>query len=267
MVRKQGRFGVGPMQLTVCLPTYNERDNLPRMVEELLALEIDGIDDLSVLVIDDASPDGTGLVADELAAAAGGRVSVLHRAAKEGLGRAYVDGFTRALQAGADLVLQMDCDFSHQPHYIPDMVALLLESGADMVLGSRFMPGGSVDASWGWWRQALSHFANDVYLRTVLPMGIADATGGFRLWRRRALLGMDLMHRVRSNGYVFMVETAYLAHCLGYEVREMPIHFPDRTAGASKMNLTIQLEAARRVWDVRRRLSSLTAADRVLEEA
>lgn len=257
----------GAMKLTVCLPTYNEWENLPRMVKELLALDVDGIDDLSVLVIDDASPDGTGRLADELAAAAGGRVAVLHRAAKEGLGRAYVDGFTRALQGGADLVLQMDCDFSHQPQYIPDMVALLLESGADMVLGSRFMPGGSVDESWGWWRRALSHFANDVYLRTVLPMDIADATGGFRLWRRQALLGMDLTHRVRSNGYVFMVETAYLAQCLGYDVREMPIHFPDRVAGESKMNLMIQLEAARRVWEVRRRLSSLTPSDRILEEA
>ncbi len=249
------------MRLTVVLPTYNEKENLPAMIEALLGLDVPGAD-LSVLVVDDNSPDGTGKLADDLAASSGGRVSVLHRAGKEGLGKAYLAGFARAIEEGAERILQMDCDFSHQPKYVPGMVALMEERGADMVLSSRFAPGGSVDETWAWWRKLLSWFANSVYLRVILGMDLADATGGFRLWKRETLMGMDLPKRIQSNGYIFQVEMAYVAQRLGYKIVETPIHFPDRTAGTSKMDVRIQLEAARRAFEVRRRHRDLTSADR-----
>jgi dolichol-phosphate mannosyltransferase len=247
------------MRLTVVLPTYDEADNLPRMVRELLALELPG-HELSILVVDDNSPDGTGALADALAVEHRGRITVVHRAGKEGLGKAYVDGFQRALAAGSGLVLQMDCDFSHQPRFIPVMLAAL--PGADMVLGSRFTPGGRVDPNWAWWRKLLSWFANSLYVRAILGTELHDATGGFRLWRAQTLLGMDIGRRIHSNGYVFQVEMAYVASRLGYRIQEIPIEFPDRRAGESKMSLRIQLEAASRVFDVRKRHRLLTPADR-----
>lgn len=248
------------MRLTVVLPTYNERENLARMVGELFALALPAGTRLSILVVDDASPDGTGTLADELAAQHPGRLSVLHRRAKEGLGKAYLAGFARALEQGAELVLQMDCDFSHQPKYIPGMLERIAH--CDMVLASRFAPGGSVDERWAWWRKLLSWFANSLYLRVILGMELEDATGGYRLWRRETLLAMDLSARIRSNGYIFQVEMAYVAQKLGFRIVEVPIHFPDRAAGTSKMDLRIQLEAARRAFDVRRRHAGLTPADR-----
>ncbi len=247
-----------PARLTVILPTYNERENLPRMVEALLALALPVR--LSVLVVDDNSPDGTGQAADELAARHAGRVAVLHRSAKDGLGKAYLAGIARALSEGAELLLQMDCDFSHQPRYVPALLAAL--PGADMVLGSRYVPGGSLDPNWAWWRKLLSWFANSVYVRLILRSRVRDMTGGFRLWRAATLRGMDCPRRIQSRGYVFLVEMAYVAQRLGYVVREVPIEFTDRTAGESKMSLPIQLEAARRVWDVRRRHRGLGAGDR-----
>jgi dolichol-phosphate mannosyltransferase len=250
------------VRLTVVLPTYNERENLARMAGELFALALPAGTQLSILVVDDASPDGTGELADELAARHGGRLSVLHRRAKEGLGKAYLAGFARALEQGAELVLQMDCDFSHQPRYIPGMLERI--GDGDMVLASRFAPGGSVDAHWAWWRKLLSWFANSLYLRLILDLDLKDATGGFRLWRRATLLAMDLPARIRSNGYIFQVEMAYVAQKLGFRVIEIPIHFPDRAAGTSKMDLRIQLEAARRAFDVRRRHARLTPADRAV---
>ena len=251
------------MRLTVVLPTYNERENLPRMVAELLALDLPGAA-LSILVVDDASPDGTGALADELVAAHPERVGVLHRQGKEGLGKAYLAGFERALAEGAELVLQMDCDFSHQPRYIADMLAALdADGGADMVLASRFVSGGGVDKEWSWYRKLLSWFANSVYVRAVLGLSLKDATGGYRLWRRETLLGMDIQNRIGSNGYVFQVEMAYVATRLGYRIREIPIYFPDREAGVSKMDVRIQIEAARRVWEVRRRHRGLTPGERV----
>ena len=246
-------------QLIVVLPTYNEAENLPRMVAALLALPLRDTR-LSILVADDSSPDGTGQLADGLAQQHPGRVTVVHRPRKEGLGKAYVDGFTRALDAGADLVLQMDCDFSHQPKYIQPMLDAL--PGADVVLGSRYTAGGSTDEKWPWWRKLLSWFANSVYVRLTLGVPVADATGGFRLWRRRTLLGMDITHRLRSSGYVFQVELVYVATRLGYVAKEVPINFPDRDRGTSKMNLKIQLEAASRVFDVKARHRKLTPADR-----
>jgi len=225
-------------------------------VAELLALELPDAE-LDVLVVDDASPDGAGRLADELAAAHPGRVAVLHRAGKEGLRKAYVAGLGRALEQGAELLLQMDCDFDHQPKYIPGMLATLQETGADMVLGSRFTEGGSVDEHWGWHRKLLSWFANSLYVRAILRMGLKDATGGFRLWRAATLRGMDLPDRIGANGYIFLVEMAYVAHRLGYRLVEVPIHFPDRERGDSKMDLAIQLEAAWRVWEVRKRHEGL----------
>lgn len=238
--------------IMVVLPTYNEAENLPLMVRALFDLPID---DLQILVVDDSSPDGTGELAEKLALEHPGRIQVLHRAEKAGLGPAYIAGFKRAINSGADYILQMDADFSHQPHYIPEMIATL-EKGADMVLGSRFVRGGSVDQSWGFYRKLLSWWANRLYVPTILHIPIFDATGGYRLWRRETLFGLDL-DRVRSNGYVFQVEMAYVAVRLGYKVVEIPIHFPDRQRGESKMHARIALEAAMRVWAIRQRHHNL----------
>lgn len=246
------------MKLTVVLPTYNEAENLPPMIEALLALEIPDTE-LSILVVDDNSPDGTGKIADEFVAEFPHQVRVLHRQGKEGLGKAYLAGFSTALQNGAEAVLQMDCDFSHQPHYIPQMVEKLKHY--DVVLGSRFAKGGSVDERWAWWRKLLSWFANSVYIRVILGSPIRDMTGGYKLWRRDALAGLGL-DRVRSNGYVFQVEMTYVAMRLGYTVTEIPIHFPDRVVGESKMSVKIGYEAAMRVFQVWWRHRRLKPQDR-----
>lgn len=242
--------------ITMVLPTYNERENLALMVEALLALPLV----VNILIVDDNSPDGTGAIADGLAAARPERIAVLHRAEKNGLGPAYVEGFKHALNAGADYIFQMDTDFSHQPKYVPQMVARL-EEGYDIVLGSRFAAGGGVDQDWSPYRKLLTRFANGLYVRTILNMPIADATGGFRVWRREVLIGLDL-DRVRSNGYVFQVEIAYVAHRLGFRMAEVPIYFPDRRLGISKMNIRIQIEAAMRVWQVWARHRTLTPSQR-----
>ena len=230
----------------VVLPTYNEKENLENMVNALLGLEID---DFSVLVVDDNSPDGTGQIADDLATQHEGFVNVLHRPGKQGLGTAYIAGFHRAMELGAERIVQMDCDFSHNPDYIAQMIAAMDESGCDVVLGSRYVRGGSVDETWGIGRKLLSWWANSIYVRLILRIPIKDATGGFRLWQSAVLQGMDLT-RIRSNGYVFQVETIYVAQRLGYSAREIPIYFPDRKAGQSKMSLRVQVEAALRVWQV-----------------
>jgi dolichol-phosphate mannosyltransferase len=247
------------MQLTIVLPTYNEAENLTKMVSALLALPLK----LSILIVDDNSPDGTGKIADDLAAEHSDCIQVLHRVGKEGLGKAYLDGFKVALNNGAELVLQMDCDFSHQPEYIPVMVEAIAD--ADMILASRFAPGGRVDETWAWWRKLLSWFANSIYIRAVLNTHLRDATGGYRLWRRSTLLGMDIQKRIHSNGYVFQVEMAYVALRLGYKVKEVPIYFPDRKEGTSKMSFHVQYEAALRVLEVWSRHHSLTSQDRAPE--
>jgi len=244
-------------KLTIVLPTYNERENLPRMVDALFAL---GLDFLHILVVDDNSPDGTGRIADELAAAHSGRLDVLHRTEKNGLGPAYVAGFKRALGAGADYIIQMDCDFSHQPKYIAELIAKL-EAGGDLVIGSRFMHGGGVDETWSFYRKLLSWFANSIYVRAILNIPVSDATGGYRIWRRDTLIGLDL-ERISSSGYVFQVEMAYVAYRLGFKIAEIPIYFPDRRAGESKMDMRIQIEAALRVWQVRGRHRGLQPSDR-----
>jgi dolichol-phosphate mannosyltransferase len=241
----------------VVMPTYNERENLPLIVEALLALPID---DLNVLVVDDNSPDGTGQLADGLAEKHPERVSVLHRTEKNGLGPAYIAGFKKALSLGAEYLVQMDADFSHQPKYLIDLIAKA-DEGYDMVSGSRWANGGSVDESWPVYRKLLSYFANRIYVRLLLGIPLNDATGGFRLWRRQTLIGIDL-DRVRSNGYVFQVEIAYLTSRLGFSIAEVPIHFPDRQRGDSKMDARIQIEAALRVWQVMARHHNLKPAMR-----
>ncbi|HLA44727.1 MAG TPA: glycosyltransferase, partial [Aggregatilineales bacterium] len=184
-----------------------------------------------------------------------------------GLGKAYLAGFAQALESGAELILQMDADFSHQPRYIPDMLEAIENVDVDMVLASRFAPGGKVDETWAWWRKLLSWFANSVYVRLILNTHLRDYTGGFRLWKRETLIGMDIQNRIHSNGYVFQVEMAYVALKLGYHIKEIPIYFPDRQDGESKMSFHIQYEAALRVLEVRSRHHHLRQADRAVLES
>lgn len=231
------------MHITIVIPTYNEARNLPRLVGALLDLPVEG---LHLLIVDDNSPDGSGQVAEQLTQKYPGRMAVLHRAGKLGLGSAYVEGFQMALQTQADVLGQMDADFSHQPERILDLLSAL--QNCDASLGSRYVPGGSLDASWPLWRRGLSAFGN-LYARTILSLPVRDVTGGYRLWRRETLAAMPL-ERVRSNGYAFQVEMTYIAHRLGFCFGEVPIHFVDRRWGDSKMSLRIQIEAAIRVWQL-----------------
>lgn len=233
------------MKLVLVMPTYNEAENLPLMAHAIFA---QALDDVHILVVDDNSPDGTGDVAEALAAAYTGRLHVIHRATKEGLGRAYIQGFQAALAMGAEAIGMMDSDFSHPPEKLPEMVAAL--QTADVAVGSRYIPGGSVDREWHIFRKALSAFGN-FYARTILNLPIKDATGGFRLWRRSALQSIPY-EDARSNGYIFTVELAYLATLKGLRFKEVPIYFAERQRGESKMNLRISLEASYRVWQVRR---------------
>lgn len=232
-------------KLMVVMPTYNEAENLPTMIGELLALDVPG---LEVLIVDDNSPDGTGTLADDLADRYTEQVHVMHRAGKLGLGTAYVAGFRYALEHGADLIVQMDADFSHSPRYILQFRELI--EGYDVVVGSRYVAGGQLDERWGWWRYFLSWWANSVYTRLILGLRIKDATAGFKCWRRETLEGIGL-ERIRSNGYVFQVEMAYLTEKLGYRFFEVPIYFEDRRIGRSKMTVPVKLEAALRTWQIR----------------
>ncbi len=233
------------MRLLVVIPTYNEAENLPRLVSALFALPLD----LSVLVVDDNSPDGTGEIAEALKARFAGRVSVLHRTEKNGLGPAYLAGFQKALQMDdVAAIAQMDADFSHDPAVLPRMAALLESNQADLVLGSRYVPGGRLDEAWPLWRKALSTFGN-FYARTILRMPVRDVTGGYRLWRRKTLAALPLA-RVHAAGYLFQVEMAYLTHKLGFRIAEVPIYFQERRWGQSKMSFAIQVEAAVGVWQL-----------------
>jgi len=221
---------------TVCLPTYNERENLEPMLRALAPLGV------RVLVIDDNSPDGTGEIADRLAAELD-FVSVLHRPLKEGLGPAYLAGFRRALADGADYVLEVDCDFSHSPADIPRLIAAC-DDGADLALGSRYVAGGGT-ANWGIARRIVS-WGGSFYARTMLGVRIRDLTGGFKCFRRIVLETVDL-DAIESRGYAFQIETTYRALRKGFRVVEVPIRFVDRTEGQSKMSRSIFLEA---VWKV-----------------
>jgi dolichol-phosphate mannosyltransferase len=220
----------------VCLPTYNERENIEPMLRVL------GNKGVHVLVIDDASPDGTGEIADRLAAELD-YVDVLHRPGKTGLGPAYLAGFERALADGAELVLEMDCDFSHDPNDVPRLIAAA-EQGADLALGSRYVHGGSV-RNWGAVRRFVSS-GGSLYARLVLGTNVHDLTGGFKCYRRRVLETIDL-RAIRSKGYAFQIETTYRAVRAGFRVIEVPITFVDREVGGSKMSRSIVAEA---IWKV-----------------
>jgi dolichol-phosphate mannosyltransferase len=225
-------------RVTICLPTYNERENLERMLHALReVLPADG----GVLVIDDGSPDGTGELADRLAGEIP-NVTVLHRERKEGLGPAYIAGFRRALADGAELVLEMDCDFSHDPSDVPRLLAATED--ADLVLGSRYVEGGGV-RNWGRLRRFISE-GGSTYARIILGTGVRDLTGGFKCIRR-AVLETIALDRIDSKGYAFQIETTYRAERAGFRVVEVPIVFVDREEGHSKMSRAIVLEA---VWRV-----------------
>jgi dolichol-phosphate mannosyltransferase len=220
----------------VCLPTYNERENLEPMLRAL------GDKGVHVLVIDDNSPDGTGELADRLATGLD-YVDVLHREHKEGLGPAYLAGFGRALAAGAELVLEMDCDFSHDPAAVPRLIEAV-EQGADLALGSRYVTGGSV-GNWGVVRRFISA-GGSWYARLLLGVPVRDLTGGFKCYRRRVLETIDL-DAIESKGYAFQIETTYRTIRAGFRVVEIPIQFVDREEGGSKMSKSIVAEA---IWKV-----------------
>jgi dolichol-phosphate mannosyltransferase len=226
----------------VCVPTYDERENLERMIDALAGVREQGGEGGEVLVIDDSSPDGTGELADELAAARPW-LHVLHRPRKEGLGRAYLDGFRWALARDFEYVLEMDCDFSHDPRAIPALLAPA-RAGADLVLGSRYCPGGRVE-NWGRARRVIST-AGCTYARTLLGVRVRDLTGGYKCFRRTVLEAIDL-DAVDAQGYQFQIEMTYRALLLGFTVAEVPITFADRVAGGSKMSRSIVFEAMRRV--------------------
>lgn len=227
----------------VVIPTYNERDNLP-----LIAAAVLERPNYRLLVVDDGSPDGTGAVADDLAARAGGRLSVLHRTGPRGFGRSYLEGFARALEEPVELICQMDADFSHDPGELPSLVEAAREQ--DVVIGSRYVTGGRV-VNWPIHRIALSTLAN-FYIRAVLRLPVRDSTAGFRCWRREALARMPL-DRIESNGYAFQIETAWEAAQRGLRIGEVPITFVERRRGQSKMSWAIVLEALVLPWRLRRR--------------
>jgi dolichol-phosphate mannosyltransferase len=231
------------LHIVVVVPTFNEAQNLPKLVSALITLPINP----DVLVVDDHSPDGTGEIAEELAQSHPGRVRVMHRSGKLGLSSAYLQAFRSLFDESFDAIGQMDADFSHDPAALVEMTRQL--EHYDVVFGSRYVPGGSADIHWPVWRKALSAWGN-FYARSILGMPLRDVTGGFRLWKRTTLQGMPL-ERVKASGYVFTVEMAHLAWCLGYRIGEVPIYFADRRWGRSKMSFKIQLEAAVRVWQVR----------------
>lgn len=227
------------------LPTFNEAENLPVLVNKILSLEGQ---DISLLIVDDNSPDGTGEIADGLSEEHPGKVHVMHRKGKQGLASAYIQGFKHALEMdGIEAIGMMDSDFSHDPAKLPEMIAAIQD--ADLVIGSRYVEGGSVDRDWPAWRKFLSAFGN-FYARTILNLKTRDVTTGYRLWRREKMKTFPL-DAVLSTGYIFLVEMAYLATRSGFRIVEVPIYFADRKLGTSKMNFWIQIEAAYRVWQVR----------------
>jgi dolichol-phosphate mannosyltransferase len=231
------------LSIAVIIPTFNEKENLPKITEQLLALPLE---DLRLLIIDDNSPDGTGQLADEIASRFPKQTTVMHRAGKLGLGTAYISGFKQLLKTDVQFIAQMDADFSHPPEKLLEFMKAITD--ADVVFGSRYIPGGSLDENWPAWRKFLSRFGNE-YSRAILRIPVKDLTGGYRLWRREVLSTIPL-DEVRSNGYVFQVEMAYVTSLLGFHITEIPIYFAERKFGQSKMNLSIQIEAALRVWQL-----------------
>jgi dolichol-phosphate mannosyltransferase len=226
------------MRPLVIVPTYNERDNLPALLEQLLML-----DGLRILVVDDSSPDGTGRIADESAAANRSRVQVLHRTGKRGLGRSYIDGMYLALRTDATHICQMDADLSHNPVDVPRLIAATEQ--AEFAIGSRYVPGGRIE-NWPARRRMLSAFANR-YIRAITKLTIRDCTSGFRCWRREALEQLPLAS-IRSDGYAFIVELAWEASKAGFRCGEIPITFVERRRGASKLSTRVIVESAILPW-------------------
>ncbi len=238
------------MKTTIVIPTYNEAENLPLLVEKIFAQPLEN---LHLLIVDDNSPDGTGKLAESLSDQYQNRISVLNRPGKMGLGTAYNQGFRLAIDEGADQIGQMDADFSHPIDKLPIMADALKDY--DVVIGSRYVAGGKLDENWPFYRKLLSSFGN-IYARTILGLSIRDVTGGFKLWRRETLAAMPL-EQIKANGYMFQVEMNYVATRLGFRFLEIPIYFQERTKGASKMNFAIQKEAAIRTWGLRERYKDL----------
>jgi dolichol-phosphate mannosyltransferase len=232
------------IKVTIVVPTYDEAGNVPELLARIMAL---GTPNLDVLFVDDASPDGTAEVAEGLASQYEGRVRVLRRPGKLGLGSAYVAGFTEALGSGADRIVEMDADLSHAPEYLPRMIKAT--ESHDVVVGSRWISGGGADPDWGLARRLLSR-GGSTYARALLGLKVRDTTTGFKCFRREALEGIDL-RAIRSQGFAFQVEIAYACQKKGYRVAEVPIRFAERTEGKSKMSLPIILEALWRVAVIR----------------
>src|SRR5690554_407106 len=228
-------------QTLICMPTYNEAEN----IRPILAAILEVVPEVHVLIIDDNSPDGTGDIADELAAA-DPRIHVLHRKEKEGLGKAYLAGCEWALARDYAYIIEMDADFSHQPKYLPEMIAQL--GTYDVVVGSRYVAGGGTQ-DWGALRQFISR-GGGLYARTILGIDVQDLTAGFVGWRANVLRDIDI-ERVEASGYVFQIEMKYRAYKRGYRLLEIPIVFPDRLVGVSKMSPNIAAEALWRVWGIR----------------
>jgi dolichol-phosphate mannosyltransferase len=233
-------------RIAIVVPTYNEATNLPMLAERVLGLPLPN---LRLIVVDDSSPDGTGRIADGLAETTPDRVAVVHREVKDGLGRAYVAGMRAAVADGAEFVVQMDADLSHQPETIPELLGTALATDAGVVIGSRYVVGGSLSAQWGRHRRLLSR-AGSVYVNLVLGLRIRDTTGGFKLWRSDVLTAIDV-NTVVSSGFSFQIEMNHRAVLLGSKILEIPIHFEERYSGTSKINLAIQLEALVVPWRLR----------------
>jgi dolichol-phosphate mannosyltransferase len=228
----------GPTRALVIVPTYNERENLPVLVDELMRQP-----NVRVLVVDDQSPDGTGELADALARTYGGRVDVMHRSGTRGLGRSYVDGISRGIHEAVDVICQMDADLSHDPGHLPALIAAA--SHADVVIGSRYVPGGAI-RNWPRRRLMLSHLAN-IYIRQITRLHARDCTSGYRCWRREVLAALPL-DRFISDGYSFLVEMLFVAAAQGARITEVPITFVERRQGESKLSRAVLLESALMPW-------------------
>lgn len=239
----------------VIIPTYNEAENLAKITPVLFDLHIEG---LEILDVDDASPDGTGQVADKLVEEFPDRFHVLHRSGKLGLGTAYIQGFQWALERGYQYIIHMDADFSHPPEFVSQMLAVIPDY--DVVVGSRYIKGGRLDVQWPWYRRLLSWWANSVWVRLILGTKTRDSTAGFKCWTADALqrIGLD---RICSTGYIFQVEMCYLAEKMGLRIKEIPIYFQERRLGESKMDANVKIEAALRVIELRSRYRSIKPSD------
>ncbi len=244
----------------VVIPTYNEAENLGKIAAALFDLKIDH---LEILDVDDASPDGTGAVADKLVQVYTDRFHVIHRTGKLGLGTAYIQAFKWALKQDYQYIIQMDADFSHPPECVPQMLALIPEY--DVVVGSRYVKGGQLDVHWAWYRRLLSWWANSVWVRLILGTKTRDSTSGFKCWNASAMQRIDLDH-IRSTGYIFTVELCYLAEKLGFRIKEIPIYFGDRQVGESKMDAHVRIEAALRVIELRSRYRNVKPTDGCVHE-